>query len=289
MVEEVKPELGVIEADKLSKKYRSTWALRNVTFTIKGKGLTVVYGPNGSGKSTLLRLIAGLEKPSIGTIMVNGVEPGKDVGKINRAIAYYAEGTWVPPYYTGVELVEHFIRSTRIDAGLIKDLADSMGVTAYWRKMVAGYSMGMRKKLILLLTMAEAEESDIILLDEPYTLLDTSTKNLIGEWINRVSRKKLVLNATHILTEAEEHAYYGMVLVNGKLKTMLKAESSPSIICRYNQEIINEASKQNSTIKTDPQKSIVEIHPWKNKIPKECRKAITLLALEELTKETPVK
>ena len=276
----------VIEADKLSKKYRSTWALRNVSFTIKGRGLTVVYGPNGSGKSTLFRLIAGLEKPSSGTIMVNGVEPGKDVGKINRAIAYYAEGTWVPPYYTGVELVEHFTRSTQVDTRLIRDLADSLRVTTYWRKMVAGYSMGMRKKLLLLLTMAEAEESDVILLDEPYTLLDTPTKNLIGEWINKTSREKLVLNATHILTEAEEHAQYGMVLVNGKLKTILKAENSPSIICKYNQEIINEASKHNSTIKTDPQKNIVEIHPWKNKTPKECRKAITLLALEEQTKET---
>ncbi len=273
-----------IVAENLSKNYGNTEALKKVNFSIAGKGLLIIYGPNGSGKSTLLRLISGIEKPSGGSILVNGAIPWMNLDYTSRILVLIAEGTWLPSYYTGFELARMLSKARRVPIENIRDYADLLGVSRYWRKPIATYSMGMRKRLLLLLGFSLSGDVDIILFDEPYTLLDANTRRLVSQLLLRLSRSKLIVVATHILTSAEERAREAIVLVNGEVKTIIKRESSPSVVCEYNLEILQKLAERNIPFSYDPQNAKIIIYSWEGRLPENCERGITSLILEKLIK-----
>lgn len=271
-----------IVAENLEKNYGYTQALKRVNFSIEGKGLFLIYGPNGSGKSTLLRLISGIEKPSTGLILVNGIEPWKNPSYISQVLALISEGTWLPPYYTGLELAVKFSRARFIPMESIEHYADTLGVSRYWKRLIATYSMGMRKKLLLLLGFSLSEKVSILLFDEPYTLLDVSTREVVSKIIHKLSRYKLILVATHILTKAEESAEKAIVLVNGKIRTILEKDKSPSIECSDKTKIVQELVKKKVVFTYNPREGKIIAYSWQGIVPENCERKITTSILEKL-------
>ena len=271
-----------IVAERLSKKYGYTEALKGVDFAVEGSGLVIVYGPNGSGKSTLLRLASGVEKPSSGLILVNGVEPWRNLGLVSRMLVLVAEGTWLPSYYTGLELARMLHKARGVPLDTIEHYAGLLGVSSYWKRPVATYSMGMRKKLLLLLGLSLGSESSIFLFDEPYTLLDATTRRILSGIILDLSRSKLVVIATHILTKAEEQADTAIVLVNGEVKGVIMRETSASMVCEYRPELVRLFTEKGVGFSYDPGEKRVIVYSWEGDLPEGCERRITSHILERI-------
>ena len=79
--------MDLITTERLSKRYRRTWALRDVDLSLPEGGVTALVGPNGAGKSTLLKLCVGFERATAGRVLVLGTDPARARGRRSRRSA----------------------------------------------------------------------------------------------------------------------------------------------------------------------------------------------------------
>lgn len=146
--------------------------LDDVDLTVAGSEVVAVTGINGAGKSTLLRCLAGLHRPSAGTVTVLG-EPPRDDATFWRAVAFVAD---LPTWYPGLTVREHLelvrlthepVRGWCVPAD---ELIDAFGLSARADAVPLNLSSGQRQRLSL--AAALVRPSRLLLLDEPEQSLD---------------------------------------------------------------------------------------------------------------------
>lgn len=160
--------------------------LRGLSLTLESGEAVTIQGPNGSGKSTLLKIIAGLLRPTQGTITITtGNEAWKESLERRRLIGYASPDLAFYPELTGHENLR-FFQSVRGQEGKAVDAACTealkrVGLGTRGDDPVAAYSSGMRQRLRLAFAMLA--DAPVLLLDEPSLALDTQGVQLIGEMI----------------------------------------------------------------------------------------------------------
>ncbi len=162
----------MLTVTKLKKAYDEKTVLTVPELTIP-PGIHYFRGSNGSGKTTFLRIVAGL-LPFTGTVLLDNKYDSQRQPVDYRLRVNYAEAEPVyPDFLTARDLTNFVAKAKRAPAGQIDQLADLLGVTAFWRQPTRTYSSGMLKKLSLLL--AWLGRPQLVLLDEPLTTLDVET------------------------------------------------------------------------------------------------------------------
>lgn len=224
--------MSVLEALNLWKNFGATIALRDVNLSLD-KGFHVIAGPNGSGKSTLLKIWSGLLRPSRGSVRTLGLNPWVERSRVLRRVHVAFEDINLPWWTTGLDYLKHVAYTRGVKWSDVVELAEILGVTDYWSKGIRGYSSGMRKKVLLL--QALMGEPDIMILDEPYTLLDVRSVTKLQEIIwGKVRSGVTVVIATHIFTNLEDKADTLTILRNGVIlahHNVNKLEETARIIC----------------------------------------------------------
>lgn len=176
--------------------------LSDINFTIKDGEFVCVVGPSGCGKSTMLGLIAGLDKPTSGTISVNGREvtgPGADRVVMFQEAALY-------PWLTVVQNVRLGMKFIDIDAGEQERRAEHyLKMVHLWdfrNYSVHEISGGMKQRTSLARSLCM--ESDILLMDEPFSALDKQTTNKLREELTSIWSEtgKTIFFITHSIEEA---------------------------------------------------------------------------------------
>jgi ABC-type multidrug transport system ATPase subunit len=237
--------MTLLEAVNVWKHFGATVALANVSLSLD-RGLHVVAGPNGSGKTTLLKIWSGLLRPSRGRVRVLNLDPWLQKTSLLKRVHVAFEDIQLPWWVSGLEYLRFVAASRGVSWGGVLEIAEMLEITGYWAKLIRGYSSGMRKRVLL--AQALIGEPEIIILDEPYTLLDVKAVRVLHE----VMRSKLkdgatVVIATHILTEFEDEATTLTVLRNGSVQRHYRENDmreKASIVC-YDKEtarMIAEAS-----------------------------------------------
>jgi ABC-type multidrug transport system ATPase subunit len=237
--------MTLLEAVNVWKHFGATVALANVSLSLD-RGLHVIAGPNGSGKTTLLKIWSGLLRPSRGRVRVLNLDPWLQKTSLLKRVHVAFEDIQLPWWVSGLEYLRFVAASRGVSWGGVLEIAEMLEITGYWAKLIRGYSSGMRKRVLL--AQALIGEPEIIILDEPYTLLDVKAVRVLHE----VMRSKLkdgatVVIATHILTEFEDEATTLTVLRNGSVQRHYRENDmreKASIVC-YDKEtarMIAEAS-----------------------------------------------
>lgn len=175
---------GEITVSNVSKSYGaglfSKQVVEDCSFTIERNKLTVMIGPSGCGKSTLIRLLAGFEKPTSGTIKLDGktiTGPGRD-----RLVVFQESALF--PWMTTYDNIMYGPRARGEDTQKVRDTAvfllEKVGLTAFRNKYPPQLSGGMQRRAELARAMINNPE--VMILDEPFRGLDAMSKELMWEY-----------------------------------------------------------------------------------------------------------
>jgi heme exporter protein A len=205
-----------IAATGLGKRFGRAVALRGIDFEIAEGTSLAVLGPNGAGKSTLLRLIAGLARPTAGTLRIAGDDSHK--ARTRGRIGYIGHATLLYPALTA--------RENLIFAGRCQGIADpaeratallaDQGLATAADRPAGEFSRGMAQRLAI--ARGLVHDPSIVLLDEPFTGLDQVAATRLAERISGLRRdgRTLVL-VTHDVRLAAELADTAIVLCAGRI------------------------------------------------------------------------
>jgi NitT/TauT family transport system ATP-binding protein len=179
-----------------------TRALEPITLAIADNDLVTILGPSGCGKSTLLRLIAGLDRPTTGRIVLDGkpvTEPGADRGMVFQSYTLF-------PWLTVADNIAFGLREKGIakeprDA-VVHDWIGRIGLAGFEHHYPKQLSGGMQQRTAI--ARALANDPAILLLDEPFGALDNQTRALMQELLLGIweRERKTVLFVTHDIEEA---------------------------------------------------------------------------------------
>lgn len=203
------------------KRFPGTEALRGVSLDLPKGQIVGLLGPNGSGKSTLLKLMAGLHRPTRGSVAVEGRIPDRTT-KAN--LAYLPEIDHLYGWMTVRETIR-FVRSLYEDwdEERAQGLLEFMGLDS--RKKVVHLSKGMRARLKLVLTLARPAR--LVLLDEPLSGIDPPSRARIVQAILSEYRfgEQTIIISTHEVLEAESLFDRLIMLEDGRIKIDDDAET----------------------------------------------------------------
>jgi ABC-2 type transport system ATP-binding protein len=205
----------VIEARGLSKRYGSKTAVDDVTFSVRPGLVTGFLGPNGAGKSTTMRLIVGLDRPSGGTVTVNGKRyaehraPLREVGVLLDAKAVHP-GRSALNHLLAIGAT-HGIGRSRVD-----EVIALTGLESVARKRVGSFSLGMGQRLGI--AVALLGDPATLILDEPVNGLDPEGVIWVRQLVRHLAGEgRTVFLSSHLMNEMAQTADHIIVLGRGRI------------------------------------------------------------------------
>lgn len=205
----------MIEAHALTKRYGDTVAVDGVTFAVRPGAVTGFLGPNGAGKSTTMRMIVGLDRPTSGTVTVNG----KPYAEHRAPLAQVGVLLDARAVHTGRSAYHH-LRAMAATHGISKRRVDEVieltGLRSVARKRVGGYSLGMGQRL----GMAAALLGDprTLILDEPVNGLDPEGVKWVRTMVRQLAAEgRTVFISSHLMSEMAQTADELLVIGRGRI------------------------------------------------------------------------
>ncbi|CCQ48342.1 ABC transporter family protein [Pseudarthrobacter siccitolerans] len=205
----------MIEAKGLTKVYGGKTAVAGVSFTVKPGLVTGFLGPNGAGKSTTMRMITGLDRPTSGSVTVNGLPyahhraPLHEVGALLDAKAVHTSRSAYN--HLLAMAATHGIPKTRV-----REVIEMTGLEAVARKKAGGFSLGMGQRLGI--AAALLGDPQTLILDEPVNGLDPEgvlwVRNLVRYLANQ---GKTIFLSSHLMSEMAQTADHLIVIGRGRI------------------------------------------------------------------------
>lgn len=203
---------NILQINNLSKRYGSTLALDDVSFTLPAGNIIGLLGPNGSGKTTLIKILNTLITDYKGHVNICGFEPGIDTKKI---VSYLPDTTYLSPWmtvHTCIDLFNDFY--TDFDKTKATNMAQDLELPLNMR--VAQLSKGMSEKLQLLLVMCR--NASLYLFDEPLAAVDPAARDfIINTILTNYNENGSVVISTHLVADIEQVLDYALFLQRGKI------------------------------------------------------------------------
>lgn len=205
----------MIEVRDVTKRYGSTLAVSELSFTVQPGCVTGFLGPNGSGKSTTMRLILGLDRPTSGTASVNGV-PYRELRSPLREVGALLDARGVQGARRAGDHLLALARSNRIPRKRVGEVLDLVGLSEVSGRRLGGFSLGMSQRLGI--AAALLGDPPVLLFDEPVNGLDTEGIRWIRGLIKGFAAEgRTVLVSSHLMSEMELTADRLVVIGRGRL------------------------------------------------------------------------
>ena len=205
----------MIEATGLTKRYGKTTAVDGISFAVQPGQVTGFLGPNGAGKSTTMRLVVGLDRPTAGTVTVNGRHyadhraPLQEVGTLLDAKAVH----------TGRTAYSHLLAMAAthgIGTARVREVIEMTGLESVARKRVGGFSLGMGQRLGI--AAALLGDPQTLILDEPVNGLDPEGVLWVRNLVRHLAGQgRTVFLSSHLMSEMAVTADHIIVVGRGRV------------------------------------------------------------------------
>ena len=212
----------MIHTSGLAKVYGRTEALKGVDLSVEEGSTYGLVGPNGAGKTTLLGILAGLRRPTAGSISIEADR---------SRIAVLPDTPRFDPWLTGREVAELAQRLTTGDGDRVEQVLADAGLTDAMDRPVGGYSRGMLQRLGVACTIVG--DPSLVLLDEPASALDPLGRREVLDLIARLKGSATILFSSHILADVQEVCDtvgildHGDLVFQGSVETLLVGRAIP--------------------------------------------------------------
>ncbi len=197
----------ILEIKNLSHSYGETnQIIQNINLEIEKSDRVAILGPSGCGKSTLLRLIAGLEKPNLGQITIDGTVVSTEkfvVPPEKRKIGLVVQEKALFPHLSVYDNISFGIKKNIDKKAITNDLLELLKIDSLKNKYPHEISGGEQQRVALARSLAPNPK--LLMLDEPFSALDKDLKGVLYEEISQVfsERGSTILLVTHDSQEAE--------------------------------------------------------------------------------------
>jgi len=226
--------LNAIDVNSLTKKFGSSKAVDNISFTVEEGEIFGFLGPNGAGKSTTMMILTTLLKPTSGEALVGGYNVVSEAKKVREKIGFVQQEISVDEFLTGRENLYLHARINQIPRNLIKSrIDDVLELVELGEKQddaTLTYSGGMRKRLDI--ANGLLSRPAVLFLDEPTVGLDIQTRRKIWGYIRKIRKDfgMTIFISTHYMEEADGLCDRIGIIDFGKIQVIDKPKSMKSAI-----------------------------------------------------------
>ena len=207
-----------LELANLTKRYGELVALRDFTITFE-PGIYGILGANGAGKSTMINLITDNVKRDGGSITFDGEDILKLGDKFRAVLGYMPQQQGIYEAMTAQSFVTYMGRLKGMKGKVLHAQVDEVleltNLSAVRHKKVGGFSGGMKQRVLL--AQALLGDPKVLLLDEPTAGLDPKERVRIRNFIKELAKDRIVLLATHIVSDIESIADQVLLMKRGRL------------------------------------------------------------------------
>ncbi len=235
----------MIEAVGLTKRYGSTLAVDNLSFTVRPGSVTGFLGPNGAGKSTTMRMILGLDNPTSGSAVIGGqsyahlTRPLTQVGSL-------LDANWIHPNRSARAHLRFMAAANKLPTSRVDEVLDIVGLSSVAKKAAGKFSLGMKQRLGL--AGALLGDPKVLLFDEPVNGLDPEGIFWIRTFMrNLAAQGRTVFVSSHLLSEMALTADHLIVIGRGRL---IADSSTEEFIARSTRSSVRVRSPQLPELRT---------------------------------------
>lgn len=210
-----------VELKNINKNFGSFQASKDVSFGIEKGRLVALLGPSGSGKTTILRMIAGLETPTSGDILIDGVRVN-DISPAERGIGFVFQNYALFRYMTVFDNIAFGLKLKKVPSAQIRErvmeLLKLTGLEGMEKRFPNQLSGGQRQRVAF--ARALAPNPSLLLLDEPFAAIDAKVRQELRSWLREMIYKVGITSifVTHDQDEAVEVADEIIVTNQGRVE-----------------------------------------------------------------------
>lgn len=229
-----------LEIRDICKNFGEKKALDHVTMELIS-GVYGLLGPNGAGKSTLMNVIVGNCIPDSGSILYNGKNALGGKAFFRDIVGFLPQQQGMYAQFTGYRFLTYMAALKGLNkketAIAVERCVNMVNMEKHIGKRIGGYSGGMKQRLLI--AQAVLNDPDILILDEPTAGLDPQERIRIRKMISNIAQDKIVILATHVVSDIEKIASEIILMKNGqvvakeppgKLEQQVHTEDRPSTL-----------------------------------------------------------
>lgn len=198
-------DANVLELEQVTKSIKKQTLVQPVSFSLEPGRVLALCGGNGAGKSTILRMIAGISRPSGGTIRINGLDWSRDRKVCASSIGYMPDDFQFGEALTAQETLRFYGSLHDVSGERVDELLAMVGLEEVRGRKVSTFSKGMRQRLLF--AQAMLAKPPLLILDEPTNGLDPYWMDAFADLVRRSAADgQTVVFSTHQLNVAEQTA-----------------------------------------------------------------------------------
>ncbi|MEW9094882.1 MAG: ABC transporter ATP-binding protein [Clostridiaceae bacterium] len=241
--------MNKLEIKNLTKSYGKKNANNKITLTLEN-GVYGLLGPNGAGKTTLMKQIVTLIKPTSGEIIYNGKNIYSIEDKYRGVIGYLPQEFGVYKNFSAKNFLQYVAALKCIDKKdanqKIDELLNLVGLYDVRNKAVGKFSGGMKRRVGIAQVLLN--DPKIIILDEPTAGLDPQERTRFRNLLSEISKDKIIILSTHIISDIESIAKETIMIKNGEI-----------IMKGSHREILSDMNGKVYRIRTNDENQLAEI------------------------------
>ncbi len=205
----------MIEAQHLTKRYGTTVAVDEASFTVRPGRVTGFLGPNGAGKSTTMRMILGLDTPSSGSVLVNG-QPYRELADPLRSVGALLDAKAIVGGRSAASHLAWLADSNGIARRRVAEVLELVGLSDVAGKRVSTFSLGMNQRLGI--AAALLGDPETLMFDEPINGLDPDGILWIRNLMKSLAAQgRTVFLSSHLMSEMAQTADHLLVIARGRI------------------------------------------------------------------------